>query len=93
MTEKTYNYYDEHGDLTLLLVGHKVIGASIEDATLTLDNGTKIRFDRENSDCCSSIDLTALHTTDNIITSAEFRDNEDETGGEGEYKSVAACCH
>lgn len=67
------------------LIG-KSITAATED-TLALSDGTRLRFDREESDCCSWIQLSSLSTTDSIITAAEFRDNEDETGGEGAYKA------
>lgn len=69
------------------LVGQSVVEASMEDATLVLSNGVRITFNREEHDCCSSVSLRSLHTTDNIITAAELRDTEDETGGEGPYEA------
>lgn len=65
-----------------LLVGQRVIDAT-ED-TLTLSDGTKLRFERTADDCCSWLKLQALATTDNIITAARYGDNEDEAFGEGE---------
>jgi hypothetical protein len=67
------------------LVGHRVIEAT--DDTLILDNGTRLTFETSESSCCSFIELTKLATTDHVITSAKFDDNEDETGGEGEYRA------
>jgi hypothetical protein len=67
------------------LIGKSVTGAT-ED-TLTLSDGTRLQFERETSDCCSWQNLFSLSTTTNVITAAEFRDNEDETGGEGEYRA------
>jgi hypothetical protein len=67
------------------LIGNAVINAT-ED-TLTLSDGTRLRFDREASDCCTWMELRSLSTTDNVITAAEFRDNEDETDGEGAYRA------
>ena len=67
------------------LIGKSVVNAT-ED-TLTLSDGTRLLFDTENSDCCSYIELRNLSTTDNVITAAEFRNNEEETGGEGPYRA------
>jgi hypothetical protein len=67
------------------LIGKAVVNATVD--TLTLSDGTRLRFDREESDCCTWIGLRSLSTTDNIIMAAEFRDNEDETGGEGAYRA------
>jgi hypothetical protein len=67
------------------LIGNAVVAATSD--TLTLSDGTRLRFDVEEYDCCSSIYLRALSTTNNIITAAEFRDNEDETGGGGPYRA------
>lgn len=67
------------------LIGTKVMSANQD--SLFLSDGTQLRFDREDYDCCSSIELRSLSTTNHIITAAEFRDNEDETGGEGRYKA------
>jgi hypothetical protein len=67
-----------------------LIGKTVTDATedtLTLSDGTRLQFDREADDCCSWIALRSLSTTSNVITAAEFRDNEDETGGEGAYRA------
>lgn len=69
------------------LVGRGVIAASMDTHTVTLDDGTHIKFDESNDDCCSWIELKSLVTTENVITAAEFRDNEDETGGQGAYKA------
>jgi hypothetical protein len=55
------------------LVGHRVV--SVTDDTATLDNGTRIRFQKENSDCCSYVELRQLHAVDHIITAARFEDN------------------
>jgi hypothetical protein len=73
-------------DITEKLVGHKIVRASLADATLTLDDGTVLKFDRENSDCCSYLELMTLHTTDNLITSARFEDDEEDLG-EGSYSA------
>jgi hypothetical protein len=65
------------------LIGKSIVGATVD--TLTLSDGTRLRFDRSDSDCCSWIELRSLSTTDNVITAAEFRDNEDES--DGDYKA------
>lgn len=67
------------------LIGKSVVSATVD--TLTLSDGSRLQFEREEYDCCTSIELRSLSTTDNVITAAEYRDNEDETGGEGEYKA------
>lgn len=67
------------------LIGKRVVSATLD--TLTLSDGTSLQFERETSDCCSWLNLFSLSTTDNVITAAEFRDNENETGGEGEYRA------
>lgn len=69
-------------------MGHRVVSASTEDATLELDNGVKIIFDRENSDCCSWIELSRLATVDNIITDAGFRGDAEEGPYEAELYVV-----
>lgn len=79
-----YAYYDAPKWVDLL-VGKSVVEAT-ED-TLTLSDGTTLQFERSNSDCCSWFDLKSLMTTENIITRAELRDNEDDTGGTGEYRA------
>lgn len=68
------------------LIGRKVVEASMVDATLTLDNGVKLRFDRDADSCCSWVQLTGLFAADHIITSVRVDDNEDDEG-EGEYKA------
>jgi hypothetical protein len=65
------------------LIGKTVVNATVD--TLTLSDGTRLRFDREASDCCSWLELRSLSTTDNVITGAEFRDNE--TDYEGAYRA------
>lgn len=80
-------YVDQIVDWDDALVGRSIVDADTEKARLTLDNGAVIEFDRENSDCCSYVELTCLRATNNVITKVEIKDNEDETGGEGEYKA------
>lgn len=77
-------YRYDHGWVAQL-VGKSVVEAS-ED-TLTLSDGMTLQFERSNSDCCSWFELKSLTTTDNIITHAEIRDNEDDTNGDGEYRA------
>lgn len=72
-----FPYYSNES-LCGLLVGRSIVSASTEDATLVLDDGTVLEFDRSNSDCCSWIELTALRGTNNVITRAEFGDDEDD---------------
>lgn len=67
------------------LIGKTVVNATVD--TLTLSDGTRLRFDREESNCCSWIELRSLSTMGNVTTGAEFRDNEDETDGEGAYRA------
>lgn len=78
-----YDSWEAETAVVDALVGHKVVKAT--DTTLTLDDGTKLVFDLSAFDCCSSVELETLRTTDNIITHAYFADNEEETGGEGSY--------
>lgn len=80
--------YYEREELTKMLVGRSIVEASTEDAILVLDNGTRLEFDRSNSDCCSYIDLTCLRATNSIITDAKFQSKyEDGYEGEGAYKT------
>lgn len=69
---------------TDVLIGRKVV--AVDESTMTLDNGVKIRFDDE-SDCCSYVELASLATTNNVITAVTVGDNEEETGGEGPYRA------
>ncbi len=83
---RKFNQYDDGTSwLEDVLVGKSVVAATTD--MLLLSDGTRLQFDTTDSDCCSYIDLTSLSTTNNIITAAEFRDNEDETGREGAYKA------
>lgn len=84
MTEIKIPSWDRE-EILRLLVGRRVVSANTKNATLELDNGVKIVFEREADDCCSWVELSKLATCDNVITKAEFGDNEDETGGEGPY--------
>ena len=68
-----------------VLIGKSVTGATQD--TLTLSDGTRLQFATEASECCSWLELRSLSTTGNIITAAEYGDNEDDTGGEGEYRA------
>lgn len=69
-----------------ILVGHWIVETT--DDCLVLDDGTVLQFETSNDDCCSSIVLTALHNAGaKMITAAEVMDNEDATGGEGEYRA------
>lgn len=68
----------------------RLIGQSITEAhedTLVLSDGTRLVFDREDSDCCSWIGLETLRPCPNIITAAFVEDNEHETGWQGDYKA------
>lgn len=88
MSEIAYPYYeDDRSGLLTHLVGQSVTAADLDGGTLTLSDGTVVTFDKTNHDCCSSIELTALNVTGNVITAASFGDNEDKTGGDGAYKA------
>lgn len=82
-------YYDEAGRRAVLarLVGRSITSANMELGALTLSDGTILIFDNYNEECCSSIELAALNTTENVITAATFGDNEEQTGGEGPYRA------
>lgn len=69
------------------LIGKSVVSASLDDGTLRLSDGTTLFFQKSDTSCCSWIDLVGLATTSNVITSADLRDNEDETGGFGPYEA------
>lgn len=69
------------------LLGQRVISTDLDAGTLTLSNGNEVQIEKSDYDCCSSIDLVRLATTDNVITAAGFGDNEDETDGEGAYSA------
>jgi hypothetical protein len=79
-----YAYYDKD-EILALFEGKSVV--NVDGTIMTLSDGTRLEFDDTNSDCCSYMDLQELHTTDNIITKAEFRDDEGETGGTGPYSA------
>lgn len=70
---------------TALLVGHRIVDASAD--TLTLDDGTEMRFQHSVTECCSQVELVRLATTENIITAATVADNELATGGQGAYRA------
>lgn len=84
---KRYDYFEDRAGLLAHLVGKSITAADVTAGTLTLSDGTQLTFDKTNDSCCSSIDLTSLATTENVITAATFGDNEEETGGEGKYKA------
>lgn len=67
------------------LIGKSVVSATVD--TLTLSDGTRLQFELDESDCCSWMELRSLSTTGNVITAAEFRDNEDEIDDYGNYKA------
>lgn len=75
------------------LIGHRVVEASMEDGTLTLDNGVRLEFQKNVADCCSWVKLTALATTDNVITDARFRDDEQTEPGPPYFNSYRAWLH
>jgi|SRR3569623_115608 len=58
------------------LIGQSI--ASVTEDTLTLSNGRRLQFDQDNSDCCSWIELKKLAACENLITSVEIDDSEDE---------------
>lgn len=73
-------------DAAQVLVGHWIVDTT--DDGLILDDGSVLQFETFNHECCSSIELTALHNAGaKMITAAEVMDNEDVTGGEGEYRA------
>jgi hypothetical protein len=80
-------YVSDVQDWDDVLVGRSIVSASTEEGLLVLDDGAVLKFDKENSDCCSWVELSVLRATNNIITKVEVKDNEDETGGEGAYKA------
>lgn len=80
MRETTYQYWLDDRPWLDRLIGQRVTEAT--DDTLTLSNGVQLRFQKQNDDCCSYIELKKLATTDNIITSASIGDDDE---GEGEY--------
>lgn len=79
-------FYVDQMDWEEVLVGRSIVEASFEEGTLTLDDGTVFRFDKENDDCCSWVELAALRATNNVITAVTVDDDEGEEG-EGPYKA------
>lgn len=63
------------------LVGKSVVSADKTTGEMLLSDGSKLIFDRSNSDCCSWIDLTELRTTDAMILSATEEDTDEGEGG------------
>jgi hypothetical protein len=76
--------------ITQLLLGRKV--AKVDDETLLLDNGVRLRLQGNNGGCsCGSGDyaLTELNGVDNVITNVEFDNSPDgdhHPDGEGIYR-------
>ncbi len=78
-----YIDYDDDGYAARL--SDQLVGNSVTEATedvLTLSNGTRLQFDKGNSDCCSWLDLKALRPTSNIITAVFVEDDESKHSGE-----------
>jgi len=69
-------------ELSEHLVGQTVVAAEL--GVLSLSDGTRLVIDKENSDCCSWIELTGVNPTEGLITSVKV-DNTDDY--EGEYKA------
>lgn len=83
MTEERYNYYETPKWLDDL-IGKRVVSADPNKYTLTLSDGTMMKFDDGNADCCSWIEVVNLSTTDHIITAATIEDTDQ---GDGAYKA------
>lgn len=79
MTVTKHSYYDGN-DWVGVLVGKSIVAANMTTGTLSLSDGTVLEFDKENSDCCSWIELAALATTANIITAAKVETTDDDEG-------------
>lgn len=77
-------YVDQIADWDEVLVGHKIVESDFEAGTITLDDGKVIKVQKNNDDCCSWVELTALRTTDHIITAVKVENTDDD---EGEYKA------
>lgn len=86
-------YWDIVGELRKHLIGKSIISANSEAATMTLSNGTILKFEQSASDCCSYFELSCLRGTDNNIIT-EVSEVETYTGydwddtpreGEGPY--------
>lgn len=75
-------YVDQVADWDDILVGHSIVEADEKTGTLVLDDGARLVIDKENSDCCSWIELTTLRPTTNIITAVTVENTDDD---EGEY--------
>lgn len=85
MTKVGYYENDFEAQIIDALVGTNII--STTEDTLVLSNGTHLKFDKFNSSCCTSIELVNLSSSGGKILSAGIKDNEDETEGEGAYKT------
>lgn len=89
MINNVIEYWDNPKvDLEAVLVGRKIVATEFtevgRDAVLILDNGTRLRVDGNASDCCSWSNLVSVATCDNIITSVQIEETDEEvvhTGG------------
>jgi hypothetical protein len=81
---RVLNQESEEG-LSELLVGHTV--TKVSDDTLTLDDGTVLRFEG-TGECCAYYDLEQLNGVDNVITKVELLNDpagDDDPDGSGVY--------
>ncbi len=89
MKIEAYDQGDKEA-ITALLVGRTV--TKIDDSTLLLDNGTRLKLEGNNGGCsCGSGDyeLTHLASVDNVITNVRFVDSPSGDGYEAQNGSYS----
>ena len=85
LSGKDYMYMPCKGnelEIKDLLIGHSI--KKVNDDTLELDNGIKLKFEGNSGCCCGAgcYDITELNECQNIITDVEFKDTIKDDWGE-----------
>lgn len=64
------------------LIGTEVVDYALDEtyAYITLSDGRELRIERENSDCCSWIELVQINAHPGIITAASYENTPDDSG-------------
>lgn len=77
--------YNDEAKIKAALVGRRIVAASVEDASFTLDNGVAVKVHaNEGCDGCGSgwYQLDTLETTEAVITNVRLSDRS--VGGQYE---------
>lgn len=88
LSGKNYCYIPNKGNedyIKELLIGHSI--KKVDNNTLQLDNGIKLRFYGNDGCCCGAgcYDITELNDCPNIITNVEFNIEHNEEVWNEEY--------